>query len=129
LVLQWTVSSKKGQPRDRNMPVAAEAAAILRSLCFMADIPLVLWDNLWSSLSEYSIYHSGPPYNCFKILVTLLDERGNFLYSRYIGRKISVNCRLPGFTVMPLGKCLAGGRQSGCTVNLAGAQYGFQAVS
>ncbi|WP_300815141.1 hypothetical protein, partial [uncultured Acetatifactor sp.] len=65
----------------------------------------------------------------YKILVTLLDERGNFLYSRYIDRKISVNCRLPGFTVMPLGKCLAGGRQSGCTVNLAGAQYGFQAVS
>ena len=95
----------------------------------MAGIPLVLWDNLWSSLSEYSIYHSGPPYNSFKILLTLIDERGNFLYSRHISRKISVNCRPPGFIVMSLGKYLAGGLQSGYTVNLAGAQYEFQAVS
>ena len=32
-------------------------------------------------------------------------------------------CRPPGFTVVSLGKCLAGGLQSGCTVKLTGAQY------
>ena len=32
-------------------------------------------------------------------------------------------CRPPGFTVMPPGKYLAGGLQSGCTANLTGAQY------
>ena len=32
-------------------------------------------------------------------------------------------CRLPGFTVVPPGKYLAGGLQSGCTANLTGAQY------
>ncbi len=31
--------------------------------------------------------------------------------------------RLPGFTVIPPGKYLAGGPQSGCTANLTGAQY------
>ena len=32
-------------------------------------------------------------------------------------------CRPPGFTVMPTGKYLAGGLQSGCTANSTGAQY------
>ena len=32
-------------------------------------------------------------------------------------------CRPPEFTVMPSGKCLADGLQSGYVVNLAGAQY------
>ena len=34
-----------------------------------------------------------------------------------------IYCRLPGFTVMPSGKYLAGGLQSGCTANSTGVQY------
>ncbi len=32
-------------------------------------------------------------------------------------------CRPPEFTVVPPGKYLAGGLQSGCTANLTGVQY------
>ncbi len=34
-------------------------------------------------------------------------------------------CRPPEFTLMPQGKYLAGGQQSGCTVNSTGVQYKF----
>ncbi len=36
---------------------------------------------------------------------------------------VSIYCRPPGFIVVSMGKCLAGGLQSGCTVKLTGAQY------
>ena len=38
---------------------------------------------------------------------------------------LDIYCRPPGFTVMPPGKYLAGGLQSGCTANLTGEQYKF----
>ena len=36
---------------------------------------------------------------------------------------LQLYCRPPGFTLMPQGKCLAGGLQSGCTANSTGMQY------
>ena len=38
---------------------------------------------------------------------------------------IHIYCRPPGFTVMPSGKYLAGGLQSGSAANLIGVQYNF----
>ncbi len=40
-----------------------------------------------------------------------------------------IYCRPPGFTVMPPGKYLAGGLQSGCTANSTGAQYKMLGLS
>ena len=48
---------------------------------------------------------------CFHIIISMIT--------------VLLYCRPPGFTVMPQGKYLAGGLQSGCTANSIGAQYIF----
>ena len=65
-----------------------------------------------------------------KVPVSGWAEQPALFYERFLSAidkrhviSYDVYCRPPGFTVMPSGKYLAGGLQSGCTANSTGAQY------
>ena len=55
-----------------------------------------------------------------------VEERAAFRTESRQGAS-ALYCRPPGFTVMPPGKYLAGGLQSGCTANSIGVQYNYRA--
>ena len=59
-----------------------------------------------------------PPNNLRRLTAEFID------FIRFaLNRLRKLYCRPPGFTLMPQGKYLAGGLQSGCTANSTGVQY------
>ena len=60
-------------------------------------------------------------FNCKPIRFDIIHRFGSFPGQH------DLYCRPPGFTLMLLGKYLAGGLQSGRTANLVGVQYIFSA--
>ena len=74
------------------------------------------------------IWTDGPYTPCPALCLFLLNAKKDAWFTIYCSMRLYaviliLCCRPPGFTVESLGKCLAGGLQSGCTVKLTGAQY------
>ena len=58
-----------------------------------------------------------------------LSNAAAFYGFALLNRTLFLYCRLPGFAVMPMGRYLAGGLQSGSAANLIGVQYKLEALS